>query len=58
MVLIDTNVVLDELMARTPHVDHALAIFALADSGKVRGVLGATTTTTVFYLATLRPRRS
>ena len=51
-VLIDTNVVLDVLMARTPHVDHALAIFTLADSGRVRGVLGATTITTVFYLAT------
>ena len=51
-ILIDTNVVLDVLMARQPHVDHALAIFSLVDSGRVRGVLGATTITTVFYLAT------
>ncbi len=50
-ILIDTNVVLDVLMARRPHVDHALAVFALVDSGRVRGVLGATTITTVFYLA-------
>ena len=51
-ILIDTNVVLDVLIARRPHVDHALAIFSLVDSGRVRGVLGATTITTVFYLAT------
>jgi predicted nucleic acid-binding protein len=50
-ILIDTNVVLDVLMARRPHVDHALAVFALVDSGRLRGVLGATTITTVFYLA-------
>ncbi|MBW6454535.1 MAG: PIN domain-containing protein [Trueperaceae bacterium] len=50
-ILVDTNVVLDVLMARRPHVDHALAVFALVDSGRVRGVLGATTITTVFYLA-------
>lgn len=49
--MIDTNVVLDVLMARRPHVDHALAVFALVDSGRVRGVVGATTITTVFYLA-------
>lgn len=50
-ILIDTNIVLDVLMARRPHVDHALAIFALVDSGRVTGVLRATTITTVFYLA-------
>ena len=51
-ILIDTNVVLDVLMARRPQLDHALAIFALVDAGRVRGVLGATTITTLFYLAT------
>lgn len=50
-VLIDTNVVLDVLMARRPHLDDALAVFALVDSGRVRGILGATTLTTVFYVA-------
>ncbi len=49
-ILIDTNVVLDVLMARQPHLDHAVAIFALADARRVSGVLGATTLTTVFYL--------
>lgn len=51
-VLVDTNVVLDVLMARKPHLDEALAIFAAVESGRVHGVLGATTVTTVFYLAT------
>jgi predicted nucleic acid-binding protein len=50
-VLIDTNVVLDVLMARRPHLDHALAVVALVDAGRVGGVLGATTLTTVFYLS-------
>ena len=50
-VLVDTNVVLDVLMARAPHLDHALGIFALVETGRVRGVLGATTVTKVFYLA-------
>ena len=56
-VLVDTNVVLDVLMARAPHLEHALAIFALVETGRVRGVLAATTVTTVFYLAAkaLRP---
>lgn len=50
-VLVDTNVVLDVLMARTPHLDPALAIFAAIEAGRVQGVLGATTVTTIFYLA-------
>lgn len=50
-VLVDTNVVLDVLMAREPHLEHALAVVAAAESGRVRGVLGATTVTTVFDLA-------
>jgi predicted nucleic acid-binding protein len=49
-ILIDTNVVLDVLMARQPHLDHALAVVALVDARRVSGVLGATTLTTIFYL--------
>jgi len=49
--LIDTNVVLDVLMARAPHLESALGVFGLVDTGRVRGVVGATTVTTVFYLA-------
>ncbi len=50
-VLVDTNVVLDVLMAREPHLERALTLFAAIEAGRVRGVLGATTVTTVFYLA-------
>ncbi len=50
-ILVDTNVVLDVLMARRPHLDAALAVFDLVDTGRVRGFLGATTVTTIFYLA-------
>lgn len=50
-ILLDTNVVLDVLIAREPFVVHAQAVFALVDAGRVTGVLGATTLTTVFHLA-------
>lgn len=50
-VLLDTNVVLDLLLAREPHVRSAAQIMSLADTGQLRGVLCATTVTTVLYLA-------
>jgi predicted nucleic acid-binding protein len=50
-VLLDTNVVLDVLLEREPHHQSAVALFALVDSGRVRGMVCATTITTVFYLA-------
>jgi predicted nucleic acid-binding protein len=51
-ILIDTNVVLDVLMARQPHLEHAVALVALVDARRVQGVLGATTLTTISYLLT------
>ena len=51
-VLVDTSVLLDVLMAREPHLERALELFAAIESGRVRGVLGATSVTTIFYLAT------
>lgn len=56
-VLVDTNVVLDVLLAREPFAGSATALFALVDEGHVDGVLGATTVTTVLYL-TARARGS
>jgi predicted nucleic acid-binding protein len=50
-VLIDTNVVLDVLLGRRPFAASSARVFDLADAGRIRGVLGATTVTTVFYLA-------
>ena len=51
-VLFDTNVVLDVLLARAPHVDVAAPLLSLVDSGRIQGVLCATTVTTIHYLAT------
>jgi predicted nucleic acid-binding protein len=51
-VLFDTNVVLDVLLARTPHVGAATALFDRVATKEVDGLLGATTVTTIHYLAT------
>ncbi len=50
-VVFDTNVVLDVLMDREPHVSTASRLFALADIGRIDGMLCATTVTTVHYIA-------
>lgn len=50
-VLIDTNVVLDVLLDRQPFAVASARVFDLADEGRVQALLGATTVTTVFYLA-------
>jgi predicted nucleic acid-binding protein len=50
-VLFDTNVVLDVLLDRAPHVDAASRLFTLVDNGRVEGLICATTATTVHYLA-------
>jgi predicted nucleic acid-binding protein len=50
-VLFDTNVVLDVLLDRQPHVEAASQLFAAAEKGEIRGSVGATTVTTIHYLA-------
>ncbi len=50
-VLFDTNVVLDVLLEREPHVAVAAKLFALVDNGRIRGSICATTATTIYYLA-------
>ncbi len=47
----DTNVVLDVLLARVPWAASATRLFARVELGDVDGVLGATTVTTIYYLA-------
>lgn len=49
-VMIDTNVVLDVLLARQPFVDDAARVFGLIEQSKIEGVLCATTVTTVDYI--------
>ena len=50
--LLDTNILLDVLLARSPHADAAVRILAAVEADVVTGVIGATSVTTVFYLAT------
>lgn len=49
--LVDTNVVLDVLLAREPFRQNGLKIFAAAETGEMEGWLCATTVTTIHYLA-------
>lgn len=50
-VLFDTNVILDVLLAREPHVEVAALLLSLVDNKRIDGVLCATTVTTIHYLA-------
>lgn len=49
--LFDTNVVLDVLLARQPHAANAAELFRRVHDGALVGVLGATTLTTIHYIA-------
>ncbi len=48
--LLDTNIVLDVLLARKPFAQPAEKIFSLVEQSQVEGYLCATTMTTVDYL--------
>jgi predicted nucleic acid-binding protein len=50
-VLFDTNVILDVLLARPPHVAPATALLERVAARSLHGFLGATTVTTIHYLA-------
>jgi len=50
-VLLDTNVVLDHLLAREPYVDAAEQVMSLVDGGRLEGLICSTTVTTIHYLA-------
>ena len=50
-VLIDTNVILDLLLAREAFVDDADQVVGCIESGLVQGYIGATSLTTVDYFA-------
>ena len=49
-VLLDTNIVLDVLLAREPFVALAKEIFGLVEQGAIEGYLCATSVTTLHYL--------
>jgi predicted nucleic acid-binding protein len=50
-VLLDTNVVLDQLLARQPFVSAAEQVMSLVDAGRLEGLICSTTVTTIHYLA-------
>ena len=50
-ILVDTNVVLDVLLERTPFVDNSSVIMGRIERRTLRGMLCATTVTTIHYLA-------
>ncbi len=50
-VLIDTNVVLDVLLERKPHLAASAAIWDAVESGSAEGYLAAHAITTIHYLA-------
>lgn len=50
-VLLDTNVILDQLLAREPHVDSAEQVMSLVEAGRLEGLICSTTVTTIHYLA-------
>ncbi|OGV69557.1 MAG: twitching motility protein PilT [Lentisphaerae bacterium RIFOXYA12_FULL_48_11] len=49
-ILVDTNVVLDVLLARQPFVGASAEVFSLVEHSKIEGLLCATTITTIDYL--------
>ena len=49
-VLLDTNVVLDLLLAREPFVQDALLLFAMGEAGELDLMLSSDAVSTVFYV--------
>ena len=50
-ILVDTNVVLDVMLDREPFSLHAAKLLSKVESKKLAGFLGATTVTTIYYIA-------
>ena len=49
-ILLDTNVVLDVLLDRSPYVDASAAVWAAVETGVCEGMLAAHAVTTIHYL--------
>ena len=49
-VLFDTDILLDILLEREPHVEVAAKLFSLVDNGRVKGSICATAVTTTYYM--------
>lgn len=62
-VLVDTNVILDVLLDRRPHVEASAAVWAAIETGAAEGLVAAHAVTTIYYLmqkalGTARAKRS
>lgn len=51
VVLIDTNVLLDVLMAREPYCHEGLLVLKMIESGKVRGWIAANSVDNIYYIS-------
>ena len=49
-VMLDTNVVLDVLLAREPFADVSRQIFQLCEEGKLQGIVTASCITDIYYI--------
>jgi predicted nucleic acid-binding protein len=49
--LVDTNVVLDVMLGREPHLVDSAAVLAAIETSRCGGLVCATTITTIFYIA-------
>lgn len=49
--LVDTNVVLDVMLGRKPHLAASSSVLAAVETGRCQGLLCATTLTTIHYIA-------
>jgi predicted nucleic acid-binding protein len=56
-ILFDTNILLDVFLEREPFVEASTTLFDANVRGVVDGLLGATTVTTTYYLATKKKDR-
>ena len=54
--LVDTNVVLDVMLWREPHLAASSAMLAAVETGRCRGLLCATPVTTIHHIAERQPR--
>ena len=50
-VLLDTNVVLDVLLAREPHLANSKAVWQACDNGQINGYIIASALTDIYYIA-------
>lgn len=51
VVLIDTNILLDVLLAREPHYHAGLAVLKAVENGKVQGWIAANSVDNIYYLS-------